>query len=138
MRRAVLVADGCLQVEAALGALAAAGFEAVTVSAMTEVLSHVEVGAVVVVMGLVGGSLGPDQAAAMAAMPPGFRRSCVVVLVGPQLATGDGLKAFLLGADLVVAAAHASRLGELAAAAVAAKRTLVGPLDPTAASRLGG
>ena len=78
------------------------------------------------------------QASALAALPATLRRGCVVVLLGPALTTGDGLRAFLLGVDLVVGGGDATRIGELACAAVSAKRALVAPLDPAAASRLGG
>ncbi len=138
MKRAVVLAGPALQAEAALGALAAAGFEAVAAAGAAEVRAHVEVGAAVVVFGAGGEGLEAAQAAALAAMPAALRRSCVVVLVGQGLATGDGLRAFSLGVDLVVGTADAARLGELAGAAVAAKRALVAPLDPVAAGRLGG
>ena len=138
MKRAVVLAGPVLQPEAALGALAAAGFDAVAAGGAAEVRAHVEVGAAVVVFGLGTGGLDPAQAAAVAAMPAALRRSCVVVLVGHGLTTGDGFRAFSLGVDLVVGTVDAARLGELAGAAVAAKRALVAPLDPAAASRLGG
>jgi len=138
VRRALVVADGHLQVEAALGALSAAGFEAVAVASAAEVRPQVELGAAVIVMGAAGGGEDPARAAAVAAMSHGLRRSCVVVLVGGGPTTGDGLRAFMLGVDLVVAAADSARLGELAGSAVAAKRALVAPLDPVAAGRLGG
>ena len=138
MRRAVVLADGHLQVEAVLGALSAAGFEAVAVGSAAEIRPQVESGATVVVVGVAGGAEDAAHAAVLAAMPPALRRSCVVVLLGAGPATGDGLRAFLLGVDLVVAAGDAVRVGELACAAVAAKRALVAPLDPVAAGRLGG
>jgi hypothetical protein len=137
VKRAVVVADGRLQMEAVLGALAATGFEAVASGSVAEVRSQVEVGAVAVVLGA-SGEAGEAAPAAIGGMPPAIRRSCVVVLVGPGLTTGDGMRAFLLGVDLVVAAADAARLGELVGAAVASKRSLVAPLDPVAAARLGG
>ncbi|MGD1148795.1 MAG: hypothetical protein ABR961_12695 [Thermoanaerobaculaceae bacterium] len=138
MRRAVVVADGHLQVEAALGSLSAAGFEAVAVGGAAEIRPQVELGATVVVMGAAEGDVDPARAAVLAAMPSGLRRSCVAVLIGAGPATGDGLRAFMLGVDLVVAAGDFARVGELAGAAVAAKRALVAPLDPVAAGRLGG
>jgi hypothetical protein len=134
MKRAVVVGGGHLQVEAVLGALAAAGFEAVASGSLTEARSQVEVGAVAVVL---GASVAIGEVA-LGGMPPAIRRSCVVVLVGPGFTTGDGMRAFLLGVDLVVAAADIARLGELVGAAVAGKRTLVALLDPLAAARLGG
>ena len=138
MKRAVVVAEGGLQVEAALGALAASGFEAVAVSSVAEVRSHVELGAVAVVMGLSAEGLEAGHSAALLSMPSGLRRSCVVALVGPGLTTWDGTRAFLLGVDVVVSVADAARLGELIGAAVATKRSLVAPLDPNAATKLGG
>lgn len=138
MKRAVVVSDGKLQVEAALGALAASGFEALAVSSVAEVRSHVELGAVAVVMGLAAEGLDAGQAATLVSMPSGLRRSCVVALVGPGLTTWDGTRAFLLGVDVVISLADAARLGELVGAAVASKRTLVAPLDPNAAGKLGG
>jgi hypothetical protein len=137
VKRAVVVADGRLQVEAVLGALAAAGFEAVASGSVADVRSQVEVGAVAVVLGA-SAETGEVAPAAIGSMPPAIRRSCVVVLLGPGLTTGDGMRAFLLGVDLVVAAADTARLGELVGAAVASKRSLVSPLDPVAAAKLGG
>jgi hypothetical protein len=138
VKRAVVVSDGRLQGEAILGALGAAGFEAVAVGSVAEVRAHVELGAVAVVLGHSAEGLEPAQTAALASMPSGLRRSCVVALLGPGLTTWDGARAFLLGVDLVVASADAPRLGELVAAALASKRTLVAPLDPNAAGKLGG
>jgi hypothetical protein len=138
VKRAVVVAEGGLQVEAALGALAASGFEAVAVSSVAEVRPHIELGAVAVVMGLSAEGLDAGQSAALLSMPSGLRRSCVVALVGPGLTTWDGTRAFLLGVDVVVSVADAARLGELIGAAVASKRSLVAPLDPNAATKLGG
>jgi hypothetical protein len=138
VKRAVVLAGPALQAEAALGAMAAAGFDAVAAGGVADLRAHVEVGAAVVVLGAGGEGLDPAQAAALASMPAALRRSCVVVLVGQGLTTGDGLRAFSLGVDLVVGTADAARLGELAGAAVSAKRALVAPLDPTAAGRLGG
>jgi len=137
VKRAVVVSDGRLQVEVVLGALAAAGFEAVASPSVAEVRPRVEVGAVAVVLGS-SGEPGEGVPAALAGMPPAVRRGCVVVLVGPGFTTGDGMRAFLLGVDLVVSTVDTARLGELVGAAVAGKRTLVAPLDPLAAAKLGG
>ncbi len=138
MKRAVVVSDGRLQVDAVLGALAAAGFEAVEVENVNRVRSNLEAGAAAVVLGYAGHSGDPSHLAALTSLPLGMRRACVVVLVGPGLATGDGTRAFHLGADLVVAWHDTPRLGELIDSAVAFKRTLVASLDPAAATRLGG
>ncbi len=138
MKRAVVVSDGRLQVDAVLGALAAAGFEAVEVENVNRVRSDLEAGAAAVVLGYAGHSNDPSHLAVLTSLPPGLRRACVVVLVGPGLATGDGTRAFHLGVDLVVAWHDTPRLGELIDSAVAFKRTLVAPLDPAAATRLGG
>jgi hypothetical protein len=137
VKRAVVVADGRLQVEAVLGALAAAGFEAVAASSLAEARTQLEIGAVAVVLGssAEGGDVG---LAALAGIPPAMRRGCVVVLVGPSFTTGDGMRAFLLGVDLVVATPDVARLGDLVGGAVASKRALVAPLDPLAAAKLGG
>jgi hypothetical protein len=138
VKRAVVLAGPGLLAEAALGALAAAGFDAVPAGGAADVRAHVEVGAAVVVFGSTGQGLDAAQAAALASMPAVLRRSCVVALVGQKFTTGDGFRAFALGVDLVVGTPDAARLGELAGAAVAAKRALVAPLDPAAAGRLGG
>jgi hypothetical protein len=138
VKRAVVVTDGRLQADAVLGALAASGFEAVELDNVSRVRSNVEAGAVAVVLGYAGHTGDPGHLAALAALPPGLRRACVVVLVGPGLATGDGTRAFHLGVDLVVAWHDTPRLGELIDSAVALKRTLVASLDPAAATRLGG
>ena len=137
MKRAVVVADGRLQVEAVLGALAAAGFEAVASASLVEARSQVESGAVAVVLGS-SGEAGDAALAPLAGLPAAMRRCCVVVLIGPGLTTGDGMRAFLLGVDVVVGVADTARLGELVGAAVASKRMLVAPLDPVASAKLGG
>jgi hypothetical protein len=130
MKRAVVVGDGHFHAETALGALAAAGCEAVTVPTITAARASVEAGALVVVVGARDGMLPAEQAAPLLAMPPALRRGCVLVLVGDGVTTADGV-------DLVVAGGDLSRLGELVAAALAAKRSLVGQIDPAAAARLG-
>ena len=138
MKRAAVLNDGAIQVETALGALAAGGFEAVTVDGPAALRSQTEAGAAALVLGWAGDGSDAERAAAVAALPPALRRGVVVALVGAGLASGDGVRAFLLGADLVVAAGDLPRVGELVGAALAAKRTLVAPLDPAAAARLGG
>jgi len=137
VKRAVVVADGRLQVEAVLGALAAAGFEAVASTSLAEARSQVESGAVAVVLGS-SGEEGDPALSGLAGMPAATRRCCVVVVVGPGLTTGNGMRAFLLNVDLVVAVADTARLGELVGAAVASKRMLMAPLDPVASGKLGG
>jgi hypothetical protein len=137
MKRAIVVANGHLQVETVLGALAAAGFEAVASGSLAESRAQVDVGAVAVVIGS-SGERGDAGLAGLAGISPATRRGCVVVLVGPSFTTGDGMRAFLMGADLVVGASDVARLGELVGGAVASKRALVGPLDPLAAAKLGG
>jgi hypothetical protein len=137
VKRAVVVADGRLQVEAVLGALAAAGFEAVAVASLSEARAQLELGAVAVVVGS-SGEVGEAGLGALAGIPPTARRACVVVFIGPGFTTGDGMRAFLSGADLVVAVADGARLGELVGAALVSKRALVAPLDPLAAAKLGG
>ena len=138
MKKAVVVADGRLHAETALGALAAAGCDAVTVPGAAEARALVEAGAVVVVVGSTGEPLGEGPSRPLATLPPTLRRACVIVVVADDVATGDGTAAFLAGADLAVARADLSRLGELVAGAIVAKRSLVGPLDQAAAVRLGG
>lgn len=137
MKRAVVVADGLLHTETALGALAAAGCEAVPVPGTTEARAGAEAGALVVVLGAAEGRLAGERAAPLLTMPPSVRRGCVIALVGDGLATGDGMQAFIHGVDLVVARGDLARLGELVGAAIAAKRSLVGQFDPVAAARLG-
>ncbi len=138
MRKAVVVADGRLHAETALGALAAAGCDAVTVPGAAEARAYLEAGAVVVVVGSSGEPLDAGPSRSLATLPPTLRRACVIAVVADGFTTGDGMAAFLAGADLAVAGTDLSRLGELVAGAIAAKRTLVGPLDPAAAVRLGG
>ena len=138
MKRAVVVADGPLRPETVLGALTAAGFEAVTVASLQEARFQVETGAAVVVAGVNGATWDGDRPTPINTMLPAARRSCVVVLIGPGLATGDAAKAFLLNVDLVVGATDAARLGELVTAALALKRHLVSAVDTAAAARLGG
>jgi hypothetical protein len=138
MKRAVVVADGPLRPEAVLGALTSSGFEAVTVATLHEARFQVETGATAVVAGINGAPWDGDRVTPINTMLPAVRRSCVVVLVGPGLATGDAAKAFLLNVDLVVSATDAARLGELVGAALALKRHLVAAVDTAAAARLGG
>lgn len=138
MKRAVVVGDGKLHVESALGALTASGFEAVAVTSTTEARAQVEAGATVVVVGASGMPWTGERAAPLATAPPAVRRAFLLVLVESGFVTGEGIRAFLLGADLVVAAADVGRVGDLVAGALAAKRQLVAALDPAAAARLGG
>ncbi len=138
MKRAVVVADGQLRPETALGALTSSGFEAVTVTTLAEARFQVETGATVLVAGVNDAHWEGERPTPVNTMLPAVRRSCVVVLVGPGLATGDAAKAFLLNVDLVVSATDAARLGELVGAALALKRHMVAAVDTAAAARLGG
>jgi len=141
MKRALVVSGGVFQVESALGALAAAGFEAVVADGLSELRAQVEAGTVAAVVGYTGNAGSAtdlERVAAIAELPPVLRRSLVVVLVGPGLATRDGVRAFLLSVDLLVATPDLPRLGALLSGAIAAKRALVVPLDPVVAARLGG
>jgi hypothetical protein len=138
VKRAVVVGDGRLHVEAALGALTSAGFEAVAVASTAEARSLVESGAVAVVVGVGGVAWDQERALPLATLAPAVRRASVVALVGEGMPTGDGLRAFVYGVDLVVSVADLTRLGELLGVAVTGKRALVAPLDPHAAARLGG
>lgn len=138
MKRAVVVADGQLRPETALGALTSSGFEAVSVATLAEARFQVETGATVLVAGVNDAPWDDERPTPVHTMLPAVRRSCVVVLVGPGLATGDAAKAFLLNVDLVVSATDAARLGELVGAALALKRHLVAAVDVAAAARLGG
>ncbi len=141
MKRALVVGGGVFPVESALGALASAGFEAVVAETLAELRSQVEAGTVAAVVGYSGSAGNPadaERTAAIAELPPVLRRSLVIALVGPGLATRDGVRAFLLGVELLVASPDLPRLGELLGTALAAKRALVVPLDPAAATRFGG
>ncbi|MFH1177627.1 MAG: hypothetical protein V1750_09495 [Acidobacteriota bacterium] len=138
MKRAVVLADGRLHLETAMGSLAAAGFETVTAPTVSELRGALEAGAQAAVIGVVAGQWEAEQARAIAAMPAALRRGCLVVLVGEGLSTGDGARAFLLGVDLVVKTNDVARIGELLSRALVAKRCLVNPLDPVAAARMGG
>lgn len=138
MKRAVVVGDGKLHVESVLGALTASGFEAVAVASTAEARAQVEAGAQVAVVGASGVPWTGERSAPIATMPSAARRGFLLVLVETGFVTGEGIRAFLLGADLVAATADAGRLGELAAGALVAKRQLVAALDPVAAGRLGG
>jgi len=137
VKRAVVVADGQVHTETALGSLAAAGCEGVTVAGTAEARAAAEAGALVIVLGVADGRLDGERAAPLQSMPPTVRRGGVIALGGDGLSTGDGMQAFSHGVDLVVARGDLSRVGELAAAVIASKRTLVAQLDPTAAARLG-
>jgi len=138
VKRAVVITDGQLRPETVIGALTSAGFEAVTVPTAQAARFQLETGATVVVAGVVEAAWEGERAAPVNTMLSAARRSCVVVLVGPQLGTGDAAKAFLLNVDLVVGSADAARLGELVGAALALKRHMVATIDTAASARLGG
>jgi hypothetical protein len=137
MRRAVVLRLGGVPVDATLGALAAAGFEAVAINRPGELRAQVEAGAAAVVLADAEAERIVEQFAVLATMPPALRRGCVVLAVAPGFVTGDGLRAFTLGADMVVSPQDLPQLGELVSAAAACKRMLVAPLDAAAAARLG-
>lgn len=128
---------GGVPVDATLGALAAAGFEAVAVNHPGELRAQVEAGAAAVILADEEAERMAEHFAVLATMPPALRRSCVVLAVAPGFVTGDGLRAFALGADVVVSPQDLPQLGELVSAATACKRMLVAPLDAAAAARLG-
>lgn len=138
MKRAAVVADGAVHVETALGALAAVGYEAVAVPGAVEAKTQVESGASVVVLGMRAGGSSPALPVALATMPGALRRTCVVVLVGDEMTTGDAGLAFRLGADLTLSSRDLASVGEVVGRAVAAKKALVATLDPAAAARLAG
>lgn len=131
MRRALVVEGRGVHVETVMGALAAAGFEALPVPSLAAARPLVEAGALAVVVGLEAG----EGLAALSLWPPSLRRGCVVAVVGE--ADPGGMKAFRLGVDVVVPGTEEARLGEALAAAIATKRLLVAPLDGAAAARLG-
>lgn len=136
MRRVVLVSGN--QAQAYQGALAAAGFEAVMASSYRQARMEVEAGAVAVVVCPEAPTWGGPDSQPLLSMPAALRRGCLVVLVSPGAQTGDGWRAFLANVDLLVSVADTARLGELLRAALAAKKQLVGLLDPEAANRLSG
>lgn len=138
MKRVVLLSDPRVRLEAAAGALAAAGLEAVVSTGLADARQLVEGGALGVVIGVPEGGWSGDRPAALATWPAAVRRRCVVALLGPGLATGDGVRAFLLGVDLLVSGADLGRLGEIMTGAFQAKGVLLGPLDPATAARFGG
>lgn len=127
-----MVEGSGVHAEAALGALAAAGFEALPVPSLAVARPLVEAGAVAVVVGPGGG----QGLAALSTWPLAVRRACVVALLGESDPGGRG--AFRLGVDVVLPAGEVGRLGEALAAAVATKRLLIAPMDAAAAARLGG
>jgi hypothetical protein len=137
VKRVVVVREGLPVADALLGLLTAAGFEATAVTTAAEARTQVLGTAVAVVLSWADAQ-DAQRHAAVLAMAPGLRRGCVVALLGPGLASGDGVRAFQHSADLVVAPGDAQRLGEMLGATLAAKRTLVAILDPAAATRLGG
>lgn len=137
MRRIVLLSDPRVRLEPAAGALAASGLEAVTVASMGEARQQVEAGAVGLVIGVASADWTGERASALAAWPSALRRRCVVALMGPGFATGDGVRAFLLGVDLLVVVGDVGKLGEIMSGALLGKGALVAPLDPTAAARFG-
>lgn len=137
MKRVVLVPDPRVRLDAAAGALAAAGLEAVTASSLPEARTLVDGGALGVVIGVADGGWSGDRPAALASWPTSVRRRCVVALLGPGLLTGDGVRAFFLGVDLLVSGSDLGRLGEVVSSALAVKGALLAPLDPVAAARFG-
>jgi len=137
VKRVVVVRDGLPVADALLGLLTAAGLEAVAVPSAAEARAQVDGTAVAVVLSWAEG-VDPQRHAAVLSMPAAARRGCVVALLGPGLVSGDGVRAFQLGADLVVAPPDSQRLGDMLCAALTAKRSLVALLDPAAATRLCG
>lgn len=137
MRRVVLLSDPRVRLESAAGGLAASGLEAVTVASMGEARQQVEAGAVGLVVGVASADWTGERASSLAAWPSAVRRRCVVALMGPGFVTGDGVRAFLLGVDLLVVAGDVGRLGEIMSGALLSKGALVAPLDPTTAARFG-
>jgi hypothetical protein len=138
VKRVVVVADGELHVETALGSLAAAGLEGVTAADVAAARSLVESGALALVVGVGGNAWEGERARPVVTMHSALRRGCVVALVGDDYASLDGTRAFALGVDLVVKRGDLASLGELVNRALTSKRSLVAPLDCAAASRLGG
>jgi len=138
LKRVVVVSDGPVHLETAQGALAAAGWEAVTVAVVSEARAQLESGALAVVVAVPGLEGAGERLGPVLASPATVRRGYVVAAVGPGLRSSDGRQAFALGVDLTVGPGDVARLGELISVAVATKRALVAPLDPLAAARLGG
>lgn len=138
MRRVVLLSDPRVRLDAAAGALAAAGLEAVMSTGLADARQLVEGGALGVVIGVAEGAWTGERPAALATWPAAVRRRCVVALLGPGLVTGDGVRAFLLGVDVLVSGADLGRLGEIMTGALQAKGALLAPLDPATAARFGG
>ncbi len=134
MRRIVVVEDPGIHVDTVLGSLGAAGFEAVRAASAEDARRQVEAGAVGVVVARDADGLGR----ALGTLPPTVRRGCLLLLVGGREEGASGLEAFLAGADLQLGSNECARIGEVTAAALAAKRSLVAALDPGAAARLGG
>jgi hypothetical protein len=137
VKRIVLLSDQRVRLEPAAGALASSGLEAVSVASMGDARSQVEAGAVGLVVSVANAEWSGERASSLAAWPSALRRRCVVALLGPGFVTGDGVRAFLLGVDLLVVAGDAGKLGEIMSGALQSKGSLVAPLDPTAAARLG-
>jgi len=136
VKRAVVVGDGKLHVESALGALTASGFEAVAVTSTAEARAQVEAGATVVVVGATGAPWTGERAAPLATTPPAVRARFLLVLVESGFVTARG-SAPSARADWWWPPPTRA-VGDLVAGALAAKRQLVAALDPAAAARLGG
>lgn len=137
MKRVILLSDPRVRLEPAAGALAASGLEAVSVSSMGDARLQVEAGAVGLVVGVANAEWSGERAGSLATWPSALRRKCVVALLGPGFVTGDGVRAFLLGVDLLVLAGDVGKLGEIMSCALLTKGALVAPLDPAAAARFG-
>lgn len=137
MKRIVLLSDPRVRLEPAAGALASSGLEAVSVASIADARLQVEAGAVGLVVGVSGADWSGERAAGLAGWPPALRRKCVVALLGSGFVTGDGVRAFLLGVDLLVLAGDVGRLGEIMATALLSKGALLAPLDPASAARFG-
>ncbi len=134
MRRIVVVEAPGIHVDTVLGSLGAAGFEAVRATTTDDARRQVEAGAV----GIVVAREAEGVARTLGTLPPTVRRGCLLLLIGAREQKPSGLDAFLAGADLVLGSNECARIGEVTAAALAAKRSLVAALDPAAAARLGG
>ncbi len=60
-------------------------------------------------------------------LPPAQRRSTVAILVSSKFRTGDGLPAFVLGADAVVSSKDLANAKQVLKEAISGKEELYGP-----------
>jgi len=124
----------CLDAEAerqsVSGALAKLGYAVLVATDMKEAESKIDERHRVVVIGETFGREqdgGRSLLRRLGGLPPARRRSTVVTLISTKFRTGDGLPAFVLGADAVVSSKDLGDARRVLERAISGKEELYGP-----------